>query len=884
MRKTDNRKPFKLSVLATALALIPLGAHAAGLGRLTVNSALGQPLRAEIEVTANRDELSSLSARLASPDAFKNAGIEYVPALSGLRFAVDKRPNGQVFIVASSDRPFNEPFVDVLVEMNWASGRLVREYTFLLDPPEIVKRAETPAPAAVPEVRRETVAPAVPPAATAPGAQAPAAAAPAGQPQAAAPAPSAAQPAAAGATQPAAAGATREVVKGDTLGKIAGEIKPADVNLDQMLAALFLSNKDVFDGGNMNRLRAGKILKIPDSEAIAAVEPAEARKMVVAQAADFNAYRKKLAAAVAAGAAKEEAPKQAVAGKITPKVEEKAPPAAGKDKLEVSRTEAGKGAKGGKGASEADLIARDKEIKEANERIAALEKNIADLKKLSEMKGGAKPEAPAPAKPAEPPKPALAVPAKPVEAPKPAEAPMPAAKPAPKPLAPPPPPPSFMEEHPEIVFGGGAIVALLLGYLGYNAWRRKREAAAAEALGAAPSSSVFGTAAGTTVDTGAALPTDFSQQPDAEGDEGVDPVAEADVYIAYGRDTQAEEILLEALKTDPTRTAIHVKLLEIYAARKDIASFESVARELYGLTGGAGTDWERAQLLGRSIDPTNPLYGGSAAAAPAAEPEGLDMTSTIVTSSAVLKPAAAAPALQPAPPPAVQQAAPAEELPASLDFDLDLGAAPEAEAPTAAQPAPAAEESTSLDFDLGSAPEAEAAAHAAEPEAAGLDFELDMPAAPPAAAEAPAQAPAAAPAADSNALDFDFDLSEPSPAPAAEPAAALQMPSLDIPLGAEPAKPSEAAAVEPEMPPLDLSGIDLSLEEAPAAPQASAAPPMPETTVIVDDPEVATKLELAQAYEEMGDKEGARELLNEVLNEGSPAQQDAARQKLAALA
>ena len=869
MLKTDHSKRFKLSVLAMALAIMPLGAQAAGLGRLTVTSALGQPLRAEIELTASREEVSSMSARLAPVDAFTNAGIDFSPALSSIRFKVDRRPNGQVFLTANSDRPFSEPFIDMLVEVSWASGRLVREYTFLLDPPDVFKKPATAAPVFVPEVKKE--APAVP------SGPAPAAAPQAAESRAAPPAaaPGGSRPPPKAAAKPAAGGTTRQVVRGDTLAKIADETKPAGVSLDQMLAALLLDNKDVFDGANMNRLRAGKILRIPDNQSAMAVEPSEARRIVVTQAADFNAYRRKLAALAAAEAPKEAAPAQVAAGKIAPKIEETPPsPAPGKDKLEVSRAETGKGATAGAriGAVEEDLIAHDKALKEANARIAELEKNLADLRKLAEMKSAAgtkSQETPVvPAEAAKPASPALAVPAQPVEAPKPAAPlPSPAAK---KPAVPLPPRPSFIEESPGIVLGGGGVLALLLGYLGYGVWRRKRQAAAGSVIDSASSSSVSGPVDGQSVDTGSALPTDFSQQPEfgAAGDEGVDPVAEADVYIAYGRDTQAEEILLEALKTDPTRCAIHLKLLEIYAARKDAQSFEAVARELYGLTGGNGADWEKAATLGRSVDPANPLYGGGAELAASAP----DMVATVITTTAELQSPAAA-AEEPLPPP--DEAAPAEEVPAALDFDLDLGTAPEteqsaaeAEAAPAAEP-PVAEEVMSLDFDLGAVPEAEApavpAAEAAAP--GGLDFDLDTPAvesvAP--AAEAPAGG------GDAPALDFDFDLSEPEAAP--------------------------APLAEPEMPALDLAGISLDLDEAPPSALAeSRAPeiaepeiaepktPEPEVPLVVaDDPEVATKLELAQAYEEMGDKEGARELLNEVLNEGSPSQQEAARNKLAEL-
>jgi pilus assembly protein FimV len=347
---------------------MPMAADAAGLGKLTLLSALGQPLQAEIEISASREELSGLSARLASAEAFKQQGIEFVPALTGIRFALEKRQNGMSFLRVSSERPLNEPFVDMLVELNWSSGRLRREYTFLLDPADVFQKP-APTPVVAPEVRKE--------AAPTPAAMpAPAAAAPEPKPiiEMKAPEPRVAEkpveerplkrteeikpPPRAAAAAPvekvaekpaekpvgtAEVAASRLVKKGDTLAKIAGEIMPEGVNLDQMLLALFRSNKEAFDGENMNRLRAGKILAIPDREAVVGIDQGEAKKAVVAQASDFNAYRKKLALAVAAEPAKQEAPKQVASGKITPRVEDKAPAApAGKDKLEVSRAEAAK--------------------------------------------------------------------------------------------------------------------------------------------------------------------------------------------------------------------------------------------------------------------------------------------------------------------------------------------------------------------------------------------------------------------------------------------------------------------------------------------------------------------------------------------------------------
>ncbi len=923
---TAKRNSFKATIIAAALAVLPMATYAAGLGKINVLSSLGQPLKAEIEVTASRDEILSLVARVASVEAFRQAGIEYSPALVNLRFSKEiKERGGRRFIELSTDRPLNEPFIDMLVELSWASGRLVREYTFLLDPPELAAKAP-PAPAVVPVT---------PPQADAMPAARPAASSEAQtRPVPESRAPVAAERAAVPAAKPGATDASRTVVAGDTLGKIAAQTLPPGVSLDQMLVSLFRSNQDAFDSGNMNRLKAGKILSIPDAQSAGKVSPVEARKEVVAQAADFNAYRQRLAGAAASGPARDDRAKQEVKGKIAPKVEDKAPAASGKDKLEVSRTEAARDAKGkplqGRIASlEEDLVARDRALKEAGSRIVELEKNLNDLKKLAELKskGGAeiqaaaqaaktppaeakKPEPPAPApaaaKPAEAPKPAE--PAKPTEAAKPAEAakvseaakpadgaakpadgakpaeppkpaesdkpPPPKKKPAPPP--PPPPEPDFLEENGPLVFGGGAVLALLFGWLGISAYRKKKAAKAVggAALGDADLSahSVFST---TTI-----APPPSEQETSQFSTTGmgmvaaqdtVDPVVEADTFMAFGRDAQAEEILLDALKVEPQPQAIPIrmKLLEIYSGRKDSGKFESVARQLQDLTGGSGETWDKVQSMGAAIDPGNSLYGSAA-------PLDADATAVInVQATTILQGAAVAAALA-APPPAEFAAVEAS----ALDFDLDIGSTA---APATAAPEVAAE-SSGLDFDLdlGAAPaEAPASVEVPKSEDVVLDIDFEMPAksAAPAAsegldfplsAEAPpasVPSPVAAPVAEGNAIEFSFDLGSPEPAAPALEVAASPLPdmALDIPV----------AVLAPAAPVLDLGGLSLELD-TPSAPAAPAA-------AVADNPEVSTKLELAAAYEEMGDRDGARELYQEAVSEGSPAQQEAARAKLAAL-
>ncbi|MGH8696277.1 MAG: type IV pilus assembly protein FimV, partial [Burkholderiales bacterium] len=213
-----------------ALGLLPLDVLAAGLGRLAVLSSLGQPLRAEIEIVSlQRGEVESLSARIATPDAFREAGVEYGAVIPRVRTVLERRPNDRYVIVLSTPQPVEEPFLDVLVELNWASGRLVRQYTFLLDPADYrgpqpiaaapsrpatteVRPAEATRPpeisAAAPPAASAEPAPSVPaasppaetPAAETPAAPAPAAPAPAAETPAAqtpsAPAPAAETPAA----------------------------------------------------------------------------------------------------------------------------------------------------------------------------------------------------------------------------------------------------------------------------------------------------------------------------------------------------------------------------------------------------------------------------------------------------------------------------------------------------------------------------------------------------------------------------------------------------------------------------------------------------------------------------------------------------------------
>ena len=342
---------FTYSLIAGALAL-PGHALALGLGKLTLESALGQPLSARIELTdVSRGDVDSLHAKVADPNLYRQNNLTYQSTLSQARITVENG-GGAPYLKITSPVSVQEPFLDLLVELDWASGRVVRDYTFLLDPPAWDAGCEHSRCAAAGGSTRADARGRAPPAAAAAGA----------------------------APRTALTGAERYTVhRGDTLRGIAAQFKPDQATLDQMLDALFRGNPSAFDGGNMSRLRAGAIVTIPTAAQAEAIAPEEAEKIVHVQAQDWRNYRDRVAAAApetSGGAAR------AAAGKIGVAVEANAPVgAAATDKLEVSRD-----AVAGKGVAAEETIARGRELNDAETRIAQLEKTVAEMQKALDLK------------------------------------------------------------------------------------------------------------------------------------------------------------------------------------------------------------------------------------------------------------------------------------------------------------------------------------------------------------------------------------------------------------------------------------------------------------------------------------------------------------------
>ncbi|MES2786348.1 MAG: FimV/HubP family polar landmark protein, partial [Pseudomonadota bacterium] len=961
--KTTEKPQWRATALAIAAAALvgfsASDASALGLGRITVQSALGEPLRAEIDIPEiNAEELASLRTSVAAPEAFRSAGLEYNPTVSNLKITLERRADGRHFLRLVSTRPVNEPFVDLILETQWAAGRIVRDYTMLFDPPGMRTPAAplaaqvSPAPAARPA---PSVAASVAPSRTtaAPSQASP----PASPPARAAAVRSPTEPRAAAAGPRAGSGDKQVTVQGgDTASKIAGQFKPASISLDQMLVALLRANPDAFINGNINRLRAGAVIDVPGSEEASRVPAGEARQTLVAQSRDFNEFRRKLAEG--APTTRAAATDRQAAGRVQAQVEEKRPAAAAPDKLQLS-----KGSVQARAAE--DKIASERAARESATRVAELNKNIADLNRLSVASapagasasaarpgvaiplgsavgaasaaraasatatattaapGAAVPSVAAPlavtasaARPASGPAvapsaslgasaavpatastspsatgaaalaPAASASANPTAALAAASAASPAASaaiaaamasapatgaaasspaagvPASAPMAgvsanapaavPAPVETSLIDdmlENPIVPAALGAILALLLGFGIYRAQQRKKSTQVDSSFleSRLQPDSFFGASGGQRIDTNEGGATGSSMvyspsQLDAAGD--VDPVAEADVYLAYGRDLQAEEILKEAMRTQPQRVAIHSKLLEIYSKRRDGKAFEQVAAEAHRLTQGEGPEWEHICELGKELDPSNTLYrpGGKPSA------EGF-ATASMATQAFSTSTQPVAAAHLPA-----SQAQPAPDFDLDLDFSLDDPVPGSSPAPlatsaterTQALSAVAPEQIPALDMDFGSepvtlnAPPVNTPAPVSQTETVRLDAPDLM--------------------LDSNSLSFT---TEPVPAPV--PVAPAPMAPVSQ------AKPAQADAgmIEFDLDSLSLDpGPDTQSTATDEGPVSTAGSPLGADINGASDP-LATKLALAEEFNAIGDPDGARSLAEEVVAEAS---------------
>ena len=414
-------RTLRTAAIATALLLAAGNAWALGLGQIEVKSRRNQPLVAEIPIISTTPgELEALKARLASPDTFRRVGLAPPSgAAADLQFSLGSDARGRPVIRVTTTRPVETSVLNFLVEVDWGQGRLVREYSALVEAPNTASAPLQPAiDAPVSPAPNVVQRPVAPPVAVAP-APVPATPTPAERPEPA-PAPTAiaiaplppAQPAAPAPAPVAAAPAQAQygpIKQGETLSKIAGKLDlPSGFSLDQTMLALLRANPDAFLGDDINRLRRGSVLRVPGSEELGSVNADEAGQVVRQQMQQWRQARRPVrqpdvavapatpavraprpATPAVATAPKPVAPKPAVAAPTR----QAAPPRRQEARLQIippaapgkaTGTRSGTAAGGEGSMLQQQLRQRDEDIAAKAAEIGDLKERVAELEKLKQ--------------------------------------------------------------------------------------------------------------------------------------------------------------------------------------------------------------------------------------------------------------------------------------------------------------------------------------------------------------------------------------------------------------------------------------------------------------------------------------------------------------------
>jgi pilus assembly protein FimV len=662
----------KRSSRAVALLLVvPSAAFALGLGDIRLLSPLDQPLKAQIELLdASPDALQNLQVHIASRDTFARYGLGWPQFLGGVHLKTVRTADGREVVELTSDEPITDPVLTLLVEANWDRGHLIREYTVLLDPPTYVPPQS--------QVAREPVAPAATGTAQLGGAIQRSQSAPSESP--------APQPAAAPASSEASASATATpsgeaaphsliVRRGQTLSGIAHRLSGAGLEsapTHAWMVALYRSNPGAFDH-NMNLLRSGAVLRVPDDAAVAAISPAAAAAEIHRQ---YAAWRSS-------------APQSANSESGPGRLRLVAPPAGAA--ASGSPSSAGSGA-GDVKALQAQVQTLQSQLADEHRLLQLKDAQLASMQAQLAGKGTAQsaptesPPATAPAATAQANPPAAnAVPSaatSPTQTPPQAAVPPPAPVPAPSIAAPATHAPPIAHHAPVPVKAApkpsGSIIATLarywwaialllvalLGYLAAKTLRSRRQSDLDESLGrlaAAGGPSPYTRVEPTTHDTvpmrGLAPEQDDSFVVEESGTherpriaaaappvaklvtsadqtissetalnlEQGDPLAEADFHMAYGLYDQAADLIRIAIEREPERRDLKLKLLEVFFVWGNKEQFLHTARELAETrTAAAPGEWEKILIMGKQLAPEDPLFAGGAAVSGAAS-AGVDL-------------------------------------------------------------------------------------------------------------------------------------------------------------------------------------------------------------------------------------------------------------------
>ncbi|MGB5258935.1 MAG: FimV/HubP family polar landmark protein [Gammaproteobacteria bacterium] len=647
---------FRKSVVAAAMLLISVSPQvvALGLGDIDMRSALNQPMDAVIELTsATTTNLEDISVSLASLENYGRMGMTKAAIMTSFRFSVEKDASGQPVILISSDEIVREPYLEFLLELDWPRGRLLRQYTVLVDPP-VTMPATAPVPAA-PVSRAATPAPAI---------RAPTAPATASRPV----------------TRPVTAPATVSVApqpasnsygpirRSETLWSIAKRLRPDEgISIEQVMLALQRANPQAFEGNNINRLRAGVTMTVPSRDEMVSMSAREATAESRRQYAEWNAERDRTTSAAASApqatdTATTESAEAAESADTAP-VSTAAADTEARLQLTAPEEDAVTGAAlpGNPltGAAEADVeemqqrlalaaeevAAEQAQSQELQSRVGELEDQVTTMKRLLELKddelarlqqsvtvddAAAVPATESP----------LAEQAEGVVG----EAAVAEAEPVAAEVVPPA-PATLVEtvkayamglpgqvtglvkrlmDNP-LYAGLGALVVLLFGGI---IWASRRSRSDDDTLDDALTmkhqlASVSGHesfAPEPQVAVEEPYISDSEPAPVVDDDIESDPVTEADVYLAYGRIQQAEDVLLAALQSHPENAEARMKLLEVYHSGGNAAAFDQAAAAFHEMFGADDSRWGKVATMGLALSPHNALYGGGGPA-PADEAE-----------------------------------------------------------------------------------------------------------------------------------------------------------------------------------------------------------------------------------------------------------------------
>ena len=884
--------------VSLAVGTLPLSVYALGLGEIRTSSALNEKFEAEIELlSVKKGELDTLRVGLAPAEVFAQTGVERPFLLSRLKFKPIRTRDGKAIIKVTSDVPIREPFLDFFIQVAWPKGQLVREYTVLLDPPVVTQRR-------------------------APKVTAPAAGAAPRRSEQVEQGSSAAEGRYAEATP---GGEYGPVQSNETLWKIADRLRPAGISIHQMMVALYKANPDAFLNNDINLLKKGRVLRIPEENEIRSIGRSEAVAEFGRLSEGWIAKTETAKATPEeAGPAEKEEPtglQEAASEAIASEAEEARLKIAGVEDKVVA--EPGTGESAGSQDAEGEALRQKlllveeeaatarQEAENLRKRMDAMESKLEEMSRLLKLKdeelaqlqaqaaaGGADTEiavteqAAVPSETAEATPEAIveeevveegveeAVPEQPVateettaspasEEPAPAvveeDVPMEAAGSTPTETTEAATPGPRLVEEPKsgteqwmqwltdnwkLVAGGGGVV--LLGLIGLAFSRRRKEPEAqeippsatapraqareAESILEDEDAAALQQAADSAIGDTSFLSEYSTEELRALNEDtvDVDPVSEADVYIAYGRYSQAEEILREAMESGDDSAAVRYKMLEVYYATQKKDEFEKLVEEMKA----AGQDkedpkaWEHILTMGRDLDRNNPLFAAAAAAgalkpetAPEAEPESelsLDLSTLAEEVDSALNPES-------------------ESVDRFSNLDLEL---------------------PSLQIEPGEHKESKSAETEVSKGSEEMDLQFNE-------TELHTEL---ADINDLGDLGIESNMLDDTLADLADDLEGVMADSqvLDEPIDLEENGISALESLTGSIPAEELSD-----EEAPSQTISN------EDSQIGD--EVETKLELAKAFMEIGDADGARSILHEVQEDGTPAQKEAAGELLSQL-